>query len=333
MNTPIPVIHYGLGPIGQAIGRTVAEEPRLVSVGAVDIDPHLQHHKLHEICDAELPELPIVGSLADVKAPEGAVVLQATVSRLSQARDQLMEAIARGYNVVSTCEELVWPWDDQPDLARELDEAARKGGVTLLGVGVNPGMVMDTLPALVARITSGVDAVYVARYVDVLERRIPLQEKMGLTKDPAWVQERLDRGQIGHVGLGASLQMLAAGLGWSLDVISIESEPIVATETLESGLGFIEPGLCKGIRQKAIGYIAGVPRITLELIMEAGVAGGGRDETIIDGDQALHMHLTGVHGDKATAALIVNQALHVQQMPPGLQTMLSAPLLPRRGQE
>jgi hypothetical protein len=57
---PIPVIHFGLGPIGQAIGKTVAEEPRLISVGAVDIDPHLQHHKLHEVCDAELPELPSV---------------------------------------------------------------------------------------------------------------------------------------------------------------------------------------------------------------------------------------------------------------------------------
>jgi 4-hydroxy-tetrahydrodipicolinate reductase len=156
-----------------------------------------------------------------------------------------------------------------------------------------------------------------------------LQEKMGLGKDPTWVQAQLDRGQIGHVGLGASLQMLAAGLGWTLDAIDIESKPIITDHSIESGLGWIEPGQCIGIRQKAMGYIAGVPRISLELIMEAGVAGGSRDETIIDGDQALHMHLTGVHGDKATAALIVNQALYVQKMPAGLQTMLSAPLLPR----
>ena len=329
MMNPIPVIHFGLGPIGQAIGRAVAEEPRLISVGAVDIDPHLQYHTLNEICDAELPRLPIVGSLADVQAPEGAVVLQATVSKLRQARGQLMEAIARGYNVVSTCEELVWPWDDHPELAQELDEAAKKGGVTLLGAGVNPGMVMDTLPALIARITSSIDAVYVARYVDVLERRIPFQEKMGLGKDPAWVQEQLDKGQIGHVGLGASLQMLAASLGWEIEALDIESRPIVAQEAFESGIGWVEPGQCKGTRQKAVGLIAGVPRITMELVMEAGVAGGSRDETIIDGDQSLHMHLKGVHGDKATAAIIVNQALHAPAMPPGLQTMLSAPLLPR----
>jgi len=329
MNTSIPVIHFGLGPIGQAIGRAAANEPRLVSVGAVDIDPHLQHHSLNEICDALLPELPIAGSLAAVQAPEGAVLLQATVSKLSQGRNQFIEAIARGYNVVSTCEELVWPWDDHAELAHELDEAARKADVTILGVGVNPGMVMDTLPVLLSRISSEIDAVYVTRYVDVLERRIPLQEKMGLGRDPAWVQQQLDQGQIGHVGLKASLQMLAAGLGWDIHVIDVESKPIIAQQSLESGLGWIEPGQCIGIRQKAVGLQAGQPLITLALVMEAGVAGGSRDETIIDGDQLLHMHLQGVHGDKATAALVVNQALHVQDMPAGLQTMLSAPLLPR----
>jgi len=326
---PTSVIHFGLGPIGQQIGRTVANEPRVTSVGAVDINPALQELTLNQVCDGDLPELPIVSSLAQVNAPAGAVVLQATVSKLAQARDQLMEAIARGYNVVSTCEELVWPWEDHPDLARELDEAARKAGVTILGVGVNPGMVMDTLPVLISRIASEIETVHVARFVDVLERRIPLQEKNGLGKDPAWVQEQLDKGAIGHVGLKDSLLMLAAGLGWELDVVAVESKPIVATEGVESGLGWIEPGQCIGIRQDAQGLIAGEPRITMELVMEAGVEGGSRDELFITGDQALHMRLTGVHGDKATAAILVNQALHAPKMPAGLQTMLSAPLLPR----
>ncbi len=325
---PIPVIHFGLGPIGQQIGRTVANEPRAVSVGAVDINPALQELTLNQVCDADLPELSIVPSLAQVQAPAGAVLLQATVSKLTQARDQLMEAIARGYHVVSTCEELVWPWEDHPDLARELDEAAKKAGVTLLGVGINPGMVMDTLPVLISRIASGIETVHVGRYVDVLERRIPLQEKNGLGQDPAWVQEQLDKGAIGHVGLRDSIFMLAAGLGWELDAVAVESKPIVAQEAIEAGVGWIEPGQCAGVRQDAQGIIAGEPRITMTLVMEAGVEGGSRDELFITGDQTLHMKLTGVHGDKATADIVVNQALRVPGMPPGLQTMLSAPLLP-----
>ena len=326
---PIPVIHLGLGPIGQQIGRTVAHEPRLQSIGAVDIDPHLQEHTLDQICDANLPELPIVGSLSQVEAKPGAVVLQATVSQLERARDQIMEAIARGYHLVSTCEELVWPWEDHPHLAQELDEAARKSGVTILGVGINPGMVMDTWPVLLSRITSQVELIHVARYVDLLERRIPLQVKNGLGQDPAWVQQQLDEGRIGHVGLGASMHMLAAGLGWNLDAIAVESRPIIAQESFEAGVGWVEAGQCKGVRQTAQGWIAGEVRLTMELVMEAGIEGGSRDEIFISGDQALHVKTTGIQGDLATADIVVNQALRVPSMPPGLQTMLSAPLAPR----
>ncbi len=326
---PIPVIHLGLGPIGQQIGRTVAHEPRLRSIAAVDIDPHLQEHTLDQICDADLPPLPVVASLAQTQAPPGAVVLQATVSKLTQAREQILQAIAQGYHLVSTCEELVWPWEDHPDLARELDDAARRAGVTILGVGVNPGMVMDTLPVLISRLTSDIEQVHVKRVVDLLERRLPLQEKNGLGKDPDWVQSKLDRGEIGHVGLKDSLFMLAAGLGWELDAVGVESKPLVAQEPIESGLGWIEPGQCIGVRQDAHGLLAGEPRITMTLIMEAGAEGGSRDEIFITGDQTLHMKLTGVHGDKATAAILANQALRVPAMPPGLQTMLTAPLLPR----
>ena len=326
---PIPIIHFGLGPIGQEIGRAAANEPRVTSVGAVDIAPELQEFTLNQVCDADLPALPIVPSLAQVQAPAGAVVLQATVSKLHQARDQLMAAIARGYHVVSTCEELVWPWEDHPQLARELDEAARKAGVTLLGVGVNPGMVMDTLPALVSRLVNAIERVHVARFVDVLERRVPLQEKNGLGKDPAWVQAQLDQGAMGHVGLKDSVWMLAAGLGWELDAVAVESRALVAQEGFESGLGWVAAGQCKGVRQEAQGLIAGDPRITMELVMEAGVAGGTRDELFITGDQTLHMRLTGIHGDKATAAIVINQALRIPAMPPGLQTMLTAPLAPK----
>ncbi|HID35188.1 MAG TPA: dihydrodipicolinate reductase, partial [Anaerolineae bacterium] len=48
---PTSVIHFGLGPIGQQIGRTVANEPRVTSVGAVDINPALQELTLNQVCD------------------------------------------------------------------------------------------------------------------------------------------------------------------------------------------------------------------------------------------------------------------------------------------
>lgn len=326
--SPLPAILLGLGPIGRSIGRALAAEQRLEAVGGVDIDPSILGKRLDQVCDANLPALAIVDSLAAVHAPAGAVVLQATGSRLDAVHDQLLAAIALGYHVVSTCEELCWPWDDQPGLAGEINRAARAAGVAVLGVGVNPGFIMDTLPVLLSRAAGEIEAVQVSRVVDVSQRRLPLQRKMGVGQEPSRVQELLDLDRIGHVGLSNSLQMLAAGLGWRLDVVDIESRPIIAREPTQTGLGIIEPGLCIGIRQSATGLVGGVPRLFLKLIMQAHVEGGSHDEIIVDGDQTLRLRLDGLQGDLATAALVVNQALHVGTMPPGLQTMLSAPLLP-----
>ena len=304
--SPIPTILLGLGPIGQSIGRALAAQERLEAVGGVDIDPAIVGKRLDHICDANLPALAIVDSLAAVHAPAGAVVLQATGSRLEALSQQLLAAIGLGYHVVSTCEELCWPWDDQPGLAGEINRAAQAAGVAVLGVGVNPGFVMDTLPILLSRAAGEIEAVQVSRVVDVSRRRLPLQHKMGLGQDPARVQELLDHDRIGHVGLGNSLQMLAAGLGWRLEVVDIESRPIIAREPTATGLGIIEPGLCIGIRQSATGMVGGAPRLFLKLIMQAQVEGGSHDEILIDGDQTLRLRLDGLQGDLATAALVVN---------------------------
>jgi 4-hydroxy-tetrahydrodipicolinate reductase len=193
-------------------------------------------------------------------------------------------------------------------------------------VGVNPGFVMDALPVLVSRADTEVEAVHVSRLVNVTERRIPLQKKMGLGMEPAAVQKLLDENAIGHVGLKASVQMLAAGLGWQLDVIDVDSHPIVAEEPTETGLGLIPVGGCIGISQQATGFAQLTPRITLKLDMQAQLPGGSRDEIFIDGKQSLHVRIDGLHGDHATAALVLNQAMRVAAMPAGLQTMLSAPL-------
>lgn len=328
MSAPVPVILLGLGPIGRTIGQAVAEESRLEVVGAVDIDPLIVGKPLDHVCDADLPPLLVVSDLIATHAPPGAVVLQATGSRLEAVHPQLMQAIALGYHVVSTCEELVWPWDDHPERAAELNRACRQAQVAVLGTGVNPGFVMDTLPVLVARAAGEVEAVHVTRVVDVAQRRLPLQRKMGVGEDPAVVQSLLDQERIGHVGLSNSLQMLAAGLGWELEMIDIDSRPIVAKEPVMTGLGPVEPGRCIGIRQQATGMVHGRPRLFLRLVMEAGAAGGSYDEIVVDGAQSLRLRLDGLQGDRATAWLVVNQALIVRRLPPGLHTMLSAPLLP-----
>src|SRR5690606_6194084 len=119
----------------------------------------------------------------------------------------------RGCSVVSSCEEMVWPWYRHEALAHELDELAKAHKVTILGTGVNPGFVLDLLPVTLASMVRRVNAVRCERRVDAGLRRESLQAKIGATLTPAQFDALKSEGRIGHVGLCESVAMLAAGLG------------------------------------------------------------------------------------------------------------------------
>src|SRR5512139_643299 len=118
----IPVVLMGLGEIGQAIARVALARPELHVVAAVDADPSLAGRKLADVLGAPAPDVAIATSLADVaRGARGGVVLQATQSRFEAVLPDLEEAARAGLHVVSTCEELAWPWLYHRDAASALD--------------------------------------------------------------------------------------------------------------------------------------------------------------------------------------------------------------------
>src|SRR5512138_2588219 len=168
----IPVVLMGLGEIGQAIARVALARPELQVVAAVDGDPTLAGRKLADVVRAPAPDLAVVGSLSDVaRAARGGVLLLATQSRLEAVLPTLEEAVRAGLHVVSTCEELAWPWLYHRDEAGALDRLCHERNVAVLGTGVNPGFVLDRLPAVLAQVTRPVRHVRGVRLVDVARRR------------------------------------------------------------------------------------------------------------------------------------------------------------------
>ena len=66
------------------------------------------------------------------------MVLHATGSSLPAVYPQLEMIIKAGASVVSTCEELSYPFRKYPKLAAALDKLAREHGVSVMSTGVNP---------------------------------------------------------------------------------------------------------------------------------------------------------------------------------------------------
>ena len=264
------------------------------------------------------------GTLASAR-PEA--VLHATSSVLSRVAPELLVIATAGINVISTCEELSYPWTAQPQLAAELDAAARRAGVTLLGTGVNPGYTMDALPLMLTAPCASVRAVRALRVVDAAQRREPLQRKIGAGLTPAEFDARVRDGAVRHVGLPESLHMLATSLGWQLDRMEDTIAAVIAERPIVMEHAQVEAGQVAGVRQVARGFIGGREVLSLELRMYLG-APDPQDTVEIEGDPPVHMTIAGgLHGDVATAAIVLNAVPSVIRAAPGLASMSEVPLI------
>jgi 4-hydroxy-tetrahydrodipicolinate reductase len=324
----IRVLHFGLGPIGAAIARQVAARKGLSIVGAVDIDPHKAGVDLAKVIG--LPRRLGVIVRDDLKKalkdarPD--VVVHCTSSSLKTIRPQFATILRSRLPIVSTTEELSYPWRSNARLAREIDTMARRARVGVLGTGVNPGFAMDALPIMMTAVCERVESVRVNRIQDARIRRLPFQQKIGSGLTRGQFAARVAQGTVRHVGLTESISMIADALGWPLDRITDDIKPKIARQRVASEFLTVEPGQVCGIVQDGIGYRR--REAVIRLHMEAYLGAPETfDQIVIDGSPALSATFAGgIHGDIATASIAVNSIPTIVAASPGLHTMLDLPL-------
>ncbi len=325
---PIRVLHFGLGPIGAAVVRQVAERRGFRIVGGVDIDPAKAGRDLGDIAGVGRRLRIKVSDDARkaIKASKPDVVVLCTQSSLRKVMPQMETILKLRVPIVSTTEELAYPHGANVRYARALHQMAKKAKVAVLGTGVNPGFTMDALPIALTGVCERVDSIRVDRVQDARVRRLPFQQKIGAGLTREQFQRKVDDGSVRHVGLAESVSMIADAMGWKLDKITDDIQPRIATETVASEFLAVDPGYVCGIVQDGIGYRDGKPAITLHMEAYLG-APESFDAVDVAGSPALKMKIAGgVHGDVATASITVNSIPKVIDAAPGLHTMRDMPL-------
>lgn len=321
----INVFVYGCGVMGRRIAAVLLEKESFKVVGAVDIDPKLVGKDLGDILEVpRKTHLHIESNAEKLFSQKTAqAVVLTTTSRLEGIMPQLKEAIKAGLNVVSTCEELSYPWHSQPELAQRIDRLAKKHGVTVVGTGINPGYLMDTLPLVLTAPCLKVDSIRVIRMMNSAKRRLPFQIKVGTGMSTKEFKEKINKKVItGHVGLLESIHTIASGLGWKLEKsVELPPKPVLAERKTETGLGQVIPGRVIGLKSAAFAKKNGKTVITLEFYAHAAVK-EEYDEIVIEGIPRIHERIIGgVHGDIGTVAVTVNTIPRTVEASPGLKIM------------
>jgi 4-hydroxy-tetrahydrodipicolinate reductase len=319
----IRVVQVGLGPIGTAIAAQVVARRGFQLAGAVDVDPALVGRDVGELLGGgRRLRVKITQDIArTIRAVRPDVAVLSTSSWLVDALPHIEQAVRCRVPVVTTTEEAAYPTPRTRRLARRLDEAARRARVAVLGTGVNPGFLMDALPIALTAACERVDRIEVRRVQDARIRRLPFQKKIGAGLTAAEFQRQVDRGRVRHVGFPESIRMIAAAMGWRLDRITDDVSPRIADRAVDSEHLHVAAGDVAGIVQEGTGYVAGERRIALRLEAFLG-APESYDAVLIDGVPRISSRIEGgVHGDIATASVVVNAIPAIIVAAPGLRTM------------
>lgn len=319
----IKVLQIGLGAIGLEVAKLASKKRGLKIVGASDLMKHVGED-LGTVLGSRESGIKVTPdyrkALKEVK-PD--LVLHATSSYLQDVYEQIVDCIKEGANIISTCEELSYPFYKHPALAENLNHLAKKNRVRILGTGINPGFLMDTLVTLLTATCQEVKEIVVERVINASHRRQAFQRKIGASLTEEEFQSKIAGKEIsGHVGLEESIAMISNAIDWKLQRIEAEQpKPIITSKQVSSPYYTIPAGRVAGLQQTARGYIDGEARITLFFKAYIGAE-----------EEYDHIHIMGtpevnqvikpaIQGDRATAAIVVNAIWPLLKTKPGLRTM------------
>ena len=234
-------------------------------------------------------------------------------------------------NVITSAEEMAYPQAQEPELAKKLDEIAKKNGVTVLGTGINPGLIMDLLVILWTGACESVDHI-VSRRVNSLSPFGPaVMEEQGIGVEVEDFNKRKADGTMaGHVGFAESVGMICDALGWNLEKFEQDMEPIVTDVDRKSPYGFAAAGQVAGVAMKGWGTVDGEVKIEMDHPQQiepeqVGVHTG--DYVEIKGNPPVNMsNNPEIEGGIGTMAMIMNTIPHVINARPGLKTMIDIPV-------
>ena len=331
----IRVAVWGFGAMGGGITKVLLEKTGVEITGVCDLHQNRVGKSIFALLGVERngrADVVVSGDI-DAALPQDSadVCIVATDSFTKYVYPKLVTVLSRGVNVVCTAEEMSFPAAKEPELAKEIDRVAKEHGVTALGTGINPGLMMDLLAICLSGCMTRVDKV-TCRRVNSLSPFGPLvMQEQGVGLTPEAFEEGVKSGELaGHVGFAESIGMIAKALGWKIDRFEQQMSPIVTDVDRTSPYGFAARGNVAGVNMTGQGYDKDEVKIDMihpqQIEPELGGTHTG-DYITLEGTPPVNMAIQPeVDGGIGTIAMCVNMIPHVINARPGLKTMIDLPV-------
>lgn len=331
----VKVAIWGFGAMGSGMARMLLTKKGVDIVGVCDRNAARVGKSIFELLNIERGDRPEVIVNADIDAVISEkscdVVLTATDSFTEKAFPRIKHILEKKINVISTAEEMAYPQAQNPELAAELDRIAKENGVTVLGTGINPGLIMDLLVVVLTGCMTDVTAIEAKRVnsLSPFGHAVMEEQGVGITVDE--FNKGVEDGTLaGHVGFAESIRMIGDAIGWPVEKIETQMAPIVTSVDRKSPHGFAAAGNVAGVNMTGQGFVDGEVKINMihpqqiEPEMEGTFTG---DYITLKGSPEVNMNIKPeVEGGLGTIAMCVNMIPQVINADSGLKTMIDLPV-------
>jgi len=322
---------YGTGSMGTGIISLILEKESLNLVGVISKRKEREGMDVGELLNGRKTGIKISNSLDKIFEKNIDVFLHATSSRVSEIYPEVLPILKNKINIITIAEEMAYPWVSNKKLAESLDDLARENGVSILGTGVNPGFVLDTLIITLTGVMKKIDRIYAKRVNDLSYYGPTVMKTQGVGTTLKEFEEGIKNGTIvGHFGFPESINMIADALNLKVDKIIETREPIISNVPRKTKYVEVKEGMVAGCKHTARGIIDGVEKIVLEHPQQVlpeleGVETG--DYIKIEGEPPINfVNTPEISGGVATISIAVNMIPLVYNAKPGLLTMKDLPI-------
>lgn len=331
----VKVAVWGFGAMGSGIARALLTKKGVDIVGVCDLHPDRVGKNIYQLLDVDAagrPPVEIQPSIDAVLETAGAdICLIATDSFVERVYEKVMRVVEQGVNVITTAEEMSYPQAKYPELAAKMDQAAKKHRVSVLGTGINPGLVMDLLAILLSASMTEVEGVWCRRVNSLSPFGPAVMEEQGVGLSAEDFEKGVaDSSLAGHVGFAESVGMISDALGLGIDRFEQQMSPILTTVDRKSPHATARAGQVAGVDMRAQGYRGSELLVKMEHPQQIepemeGVHTG--DYVELAGSPPVSMAIKPeIQGGIGTIAMCVNCIPQVVNARAGLLTMVDIPV-------
>lgn len=320
----IRVVQYGCGKMAEVMFRYLRDHGAEI-VGAIDNKP--------ELLGVDIGDFANFGYKTGVKIDNDAqrvfnscdadIAIVTVASYMPEMYAVLEQCVQNGANVITICEEAIYPWNTSPSETNRLDRLAKENGVTITGSGMQD-IYWINLPYLVAGGVNKINRVEGIVSYNVDHYGMALAKAHGVGLSAKEFDKEITSAESLPSYMWNAAEGLCAKMRWTISSISQKSIPIILDKDIYSET--------MGETIKA-GFATGMSAVTtiqthqgIELVVQCignvyGEGEGDRCDWKIFGEPDLAFSVQNPDTVAHTCATAVNRIPSVINAPAGFITV------------